>query len=981
MAKGDLPPGFTVGAPPQAAPAQEDKGALPAGFTTQDTQMSSEEPSHVPYVTDKFKEGLAEYGATPALITDAIQEGLDIPMRAGQAIHKAGQALGIGPKDSPEEAAKQWYIGNDPTKENVGGYKQAKRGLHDLLNVDRLVTGKDLEKEVEIPKDSFGGPSRSAEIQGRIMEYVGADLLPGGGAVAASGKKLLTAVTQAMGDSMAGLSSVEFKHQMGNWAPKFGMTKEQGEALGDQLGGMLGPGGVALAGQKIAQMSNKAVSMAPAGRSWKSYIPGTDASKEAQKSEAAVNVNKEILRAYESNPTNKENVDELIRLQKKMTDFKPGIASATNDPALKMMTQQVSQATPEGLIQANKLAADNKAAIAKFTGEKFPGSDVPITAGVRAANSTNHGQIQEQLNATQRQMTAIGDQYSRSVDKTKVGEDLRELYFTKKEAVKKVLDSQLDDVYAQGDQYKIKIGMIPLRQQVEGIVGSDKETFQDMPGSFKKILNEYAKPEASAIPKPVQSSGSSMAIRRAQPPAPTPDNPTASFRELHSLYKEVNRDWNDLYIGGQLDKARKVSIVKDALKKQVDAFAGPEYGALGEKFRAFNTNYTKYSQTFKEGAGGMLGARGRNGYATDAENIVDKVFLKSGDKQKGVNDFFEVYGNDERAGKLLKDGITDNFSRAAVDADGNFQPKRAAQWLKTNSRAMDQIPSLKSELQKQTDIGGSLLTRQKELYEQRKILDKGVMAQVAKSQDPEKLIAAGMNDPNLFKAMLVASKTPENRASLARAVVDHVTQNERDPYQFLMAHEKNLKGLLESLGPRVLDKQGNVVNEGHWENLKTIAKAQEIADRTKPPSSVAMTKPGEPVQDMIGTSGRSLVSMYRGIAQGRGSKPDMAIAVGGNLMFKVRNDQMKALMQASLFDPDLAKNMAKLVTAPEGAPTKKALFDLKRVAFANGVMIGTNQIATQSRLQDEEKRNPAGTRTGATEGDDKWRRPKSSWMH
>lgn len=930
--------------------------SAPAGEEVDINKPPKEVKSVVPAAIDAFKVGLAGALASPNLAVDLVQEGLDKTVNTGKLVGKAGALLRekiMGPADNPEDAKKQWFLGNAPDKENLGGYKQAKAGWEAVLRADRVLTGAqggDLTKAEPVPTNASGKPSKANEYITTIANFLGGSLIPGAGAVASANRKLLTAMVEIGSNTASGLSAVEGKKLGGDLGPKFGLTKEQGEQFGEAAGGIAGPGAVMAAGQLIAKTSQVGLSVA------KKLDLQNPFDKAAQKEKANVILNQEIIDGVQRNPSSAENLTELARLQSKIKNFQPGIAQATNSPELIAMTKQVSQASPEALAAAVAVDQRNAAAIAAHKEANFPTTNQPLNTGARAKFSTDDAVLRQDIDNTTKQLDNLSTQYDRSVDKTAIGEELRKMYWEKRQQIKSGLDKQIDNVYKTADDIGIKADMTDIRDMVKRISQEDGETFQNLPGTWKKILAEFGGAEQVAGPA-TQSRGSSVGIRRQgiQPPVEAAGGTTeTSFEKLHSLYREANREKADLIAAQKLPEARKVGMVLDALQAKVNQFQGPQYGMLGEKFGQYNQDYSAYSQAFKEGGGGKLAERTKRGFGTDAENIVDKVFLQSGDKAKGMDDFFRVYGNDERAAELLRDGIVDNFSRSAVDAAGNFSAAGARRWMKNNDRAMEQMPNLRAELQGTTDTAGALIDRRRELVAQRQILDKSVLASAAREQRPEMLVEAGMKDPRMFKALLSSSKTPESQQSLARAIVD-MTVDKGNPFAFLQDNKTVLKPVLDKLG------------KDHWDNLMDIAKAEEIAGRVKAPTHVELGRPQDIGSQTLGTSVPSLLAKVQNVKAGRTNEIYQGLDVLSRFFYKTRTEELQRLRQAALTDPDVAGVMADVVRSGKASPQQ--LLDLKRIAFANGISVGSHALATaaehSSMTPEEKKKKNAETLEGA----------------
>ena len=940
----DLPEGFTV----DSAPPPEKQGSkLPEGF-----QEDPKAPSHdaapeiqsaAPYVIDKFKQGVAGTMALPGLAVDAAQGALDVAMIPGNLANKVKEKF--FPSADAEAAKKQWFVGNDPEKENAFGYKQLKKWSEMALRSDRLLTGAeggDLKKDVEPPKDLFGKVSKTTEYAGKISEFIGAGLIPGAGPVVAAQRKLLTALTEVGGATLSGMSASGIQGTRGELGSQ--CRPYQGNKVGrlgkcwDRLQGL---NSLQIGAQTVA----KSLNMGQKGADIAKEAGFGGRSPEAQKAAAEALKNKELREALDINPTSGENLQRLTEVQKKIENFKPGIAQASGAPGVIAMQQKVSQSSPEALAKAAAMDARNQSAIARFKAKVFPPSKQAVNEAARARVAAVEGQNRQDLLNTERELTALGDKYARDVDKKSTGEALRQLYWAKRKEAKGKLDTQIEDVYKTAEAAGVKADMTGVRDTVKKVMGEDKETFQNPPAIYKKIQAEF-NPPPPVVKPPVTSRGSTIGIRRQSTTPPESQQPVTevSFEKLHSLWREATREQADLTAAGKLDEARKVGIVKDQLRKQVDKFNAPELGPVGEKFRAFNQDYAQYSKVFKKGAGDALSRTGRKGEMTDSEDIVDKIFFRAGDKKKGIEDFFHMYGRDEKAAELLHDGIVDNFSRSAVDANGDFNAKGAANWMKKNETALNELPNLREKLQKETDVGGMLVQRKRELKNQQKIFDKSVMKAAAQEQQPEKsLWKPEWKDPRMFKALLASAKTPEAKQSLARSIADMALSHKGDKnaFEFVTENEKTLKPVMDALG------------KDHWDNLKTLAEADMIANRVVAPKGVSLSGAKDPFENVLGISGKGLLSRGMNVAKGYMSKSYALADAASHVYYKIRTEELARLREEALFDPEIASVLAKVVK--QDSPAKKDLLDLKALAFQAGITISSHGISSTEKREKARK--------------------------
>lgn len=932
----ELPAGFTVGegaSSPASSPSpsptastkapSEGTSDLPEGFTVE-APAAKEDDGIVPFLIDKTKQGITNTISLAGVPTSVVNMGL------------TGIDLGI----NKLTGAKGRHLSSDTP---FGGFESTKKGADALFGV----------KNIPQPKNPEGGESKANEYLGTIAEFTGSSMIPGTGAVAAASRKLGTALVVMLGDISSATSAVELKQLGEEHAGSFGLTKEQGGEIGKAIGTVVGPGGA----QKVGNMFLKSFN-AGAGMLAKQNITGV--SKDAQSAAANGLLVKEINTAMEHAPDSAANVARNIELAKKVPGWSPTLAQQTNAPGLVAMQREVANKSPEALAKASAADQRNLKAIADFKEGSFPkaaagpqfntktGRTVtvdPVTDPARIKLNTNKQVLSLEVDKNASDLRALTDKYRRTADNEKIGEQLRTKYWEARATAKAVTDQKLGQVYSTANKYGIKEDMTDVRQSISKIVGSDRTTFQDMPPVFAKVLKEYPEaPQGSATQAAIPKGGT----RPMYGSRPEPVKSEASFEELHSLYKQANKDWADATAAGNSSKAHYMALVRDQLKAKVDKYNGPQYGDLATEFRQFNEQYGKYAKTFREGAGGEIAKRTRNGIATDAEDIVSKVILQAGDKKKGVQDFFNVYGNDQKAADLLHDGLLDNFSKTAVK-NGQYDPKAAQGWLTKHQSAMKELPELAAKLGDEQKLGSSLVNRQLMLRQQRKVLDRTVLAKVARSDKPEQLVQQALNDPKLMKGLLVGAVTPESKSAIARSIVDVVGQRP-DAFEYIAANEKTLKPVMDQLG------------KGHWQNLKDLSELEQIAGRVKAPTQVELSKLQDPLEKTVGTSVKGMLSRLRNLDKPMGVSKEYLVAdVGGKWLWKVRSEELARLRESAMFDPDTANLLAKLAKKP-GPPTKAELLDLQALSFAAGVQATGEAAGGYGDAQERKKQREQALR-------------------
>lgn len=889
----DLPTGFTI---QSSSPATASAGAsgtsvatgasasrggasddLPDGFALATDTPAPHSESVIPYAVDKFKQGFSNLAGLGGHALDALS-GLEMNTKP---MFKPGSREALERDDIAKRKAAAEPLGDMIT-----------RGWEGLLGV----------KKVAQPKNPQGGDSKANEYIGTISEFLGGSLIPGAGAVVSSERKLATAVVSALGTAASGAGAVEGKQVGSELAPGLGLSKERGAQIGEFAGSLTGPGLIGHTAQTLLK-SGGLVKSAAASQD----ITGT--SKDAQRAAANSLLAKDITNGLQHAPQSEANLARSLELSKRVPGWAPTIAQASGAPALVAMQKEVANKSGEALAKASAADARNLSAISAHRERSFPGSDQAATDPARIKIAANRAVTTLEADKAQRALRALTDKFRRTADNQAIGDELRSKYWDTRAVAKRATDAQLADVYSTARKYSITEDMTDVRDSVQKIVTADRQTFQDMPPAFHAILQKYeAPPKTQKYMTQLNEKDTST---------------QASFEELHSLYKQVNKDWADATAAGNLGKAHYMALIKDQLGTKVGKYSDARYGDLAQKFQDFNSNYAKYSQTFREGAGGEIAKRGRGGLTTDSEDIVSKVILQSSDKKKGVQDFFQMFGSDERAAELLHEGLLDNFSKVAV-RNGSLDPKAAAGWLKRHETALGQLPELRTALTNTKDTAGALLNRQLLLQKQRAVLDRTVLAKIAKSDKPEELVQRAISDPKLMKGLLVGTITEDSKQAVARAIADSVAKRP-DAYEFLAANKKTLKPALDKLGP------------GHWQNLKDISEMEQIAGRVKAPTAVELSKLQDIGEQTIGTSVKGMLSRLRNMDKPMGvSKEYMVLDVGGRWFYKTRSEELSRLREAAMFDPDTAKLLSTLAKQ-SGAPSKAQLLDLQRLSFNAGV--------------------------------------------
>jgi hypothetical protein len=813
----------------------------------------------------------------------------------------------------------------------VGGYDMMSEGAEKAFGV----------KNLKAPTDSMGHISKLTEYKAEMASFLAGAALPEMWAfkelgAASRGTKMAHAGMTALSAAGGATTAVEGKEWGKDFAAAHGMNPQQGEIIGGMIGSVIGPGllvGVTAAVKGLKAEAEKAA----ATRGW-----GT--SPAAQKAHANKLILEETEHALANSPNSEAEGARAVQLMQKIKNFRPTHPQQTNSPGLKALAQEVANKSAVNYAQAHAVQERNIAAVKAYTEKTFGPAHQDLTGPAKTELLLQQQGLDLHIEKLTDDIRDLDAKFNRAGNDTEaIGEELRTKYWEAKSAAQGVNRKKTSEIYSLADRMGIRVGMGDTREVVQKIVGADKETFQNMPPVFAKVLKEY--PTATAdkyVRETVSKPGAVKPMYTTKVEKGNPGKDEGSFQELHSLYKQTNREWADATSAGDSQKAMYLALLRDHLKQKVDTFNGAEFGELGKKFSQFNRDYGRYSRIFKEGTGAMISKRRPNGIAVDAEDIVTKTILRSGDKKKGVQDFFNIYGSDPRAAELLHDGLLDSYSKAAMK-DGQFTPAAAQRWLDQHHQALSELPDTAKKFQDAQKMGDAMLNRRTELVKQREALDRSEVAKVAGSEQPEKLIASAVNDPKVMRALMAGAHTRESKQAIARSVADYVGK-QKDGVRFLRENEVVLKPVMEQLG------------KGHWDNLVSIEEANAILKRVEPPHAVELSKPKDPLEAKTGTTVKSAISRFKNMNTPLGLSPEVMITeAAGKFMFKVQSAEMERLRMAAYWDADVASTLARVekVRATGGKLSKEEIAHFVNTAWLYGVRVDREVKRTQEHQRDE----------------------------
>jgi hypothetical protein len=839
-----------------------------------------------PYVVDRVKKGLAGTLSLPSLLADTL-------LSPATALVKGGVAIANQFRDEDKQLQSPDWL--KYSKAASGAFKES-------LGV----------KDIATPKDEYGKPSKTNEYLGAIAEFAGGGVIPGAAVVAAAPRKGIALATEAATTLLGATGAVEGKEIGKSAAEMIGFDPIAGEKIGEVLGSTLGVGTAAIAAN-AAQKGGSAAADFIKDRTGLGGGLGSDAQKQAAK----VMASRDIGKAIEASPAAPANMAEAVALQDQVPGFQPTLGSATNAPGVIAIEKKIANSTPEALAKAAEREASNIKAISAFEQDKFPPTAVSPIAAVKQRATEIEKTLQNRLADTETKIGDLAAKIDSGVDTAAIGNRLRVLREESRQVAQGIKNQKYQAVYKAADEAKITEPVSDVLATIKTIAGDDANAAQMMPRTFDALKSAAKKYEAEA-PKILTASGNT----RQAPEAKVP------FQALHSMQKEVNKDLGAAVAAGDGTRAYYINQVKDVIDAKVAKYEGAEYGDVAAKLKDANDFYkNKYAAVFNEGVGGRMGPRAvtKFGEMTQDADIVKKLVFSPGNR-RGVEEFYSIYGVNPEASKLLKNGVYDMLATDVV-RDGVIKPGLVEAFVRKHKQQLDLMPGFQAELKSVDALNDKLLARRVDLQELQKRLDNSVVQKIAQTEDVAKTIDSALTSPKEMRALLSqAVKTKDGSMALSRAIADAVSQKPNS-YQFLMENQELLKPALDKLG------------KDHFNNLKTLAKAQEIAGRVKAPTDVNLTRLQDLAEQAIGTSGKGILSRMMNAEKGYMSGTYVTFDLGGRYIYKIKSEEAAKLTEAAIYDPALAKALLDM----QKQPAKEAMNNLKYHAYSHGIRVLSTQ--------------------------------------
>lgn len=631
---------------------------------------------------------------------------------------------------------------------------------------------------------------------------------------------------------------------------------------------------------------------------------------------------------YINNLMEADTISKKLQLQEAGTGF--DLAQATDSPAISSLYKVYEKSTPEKAQQAFLRREKLKETLSQKEREAFPGGEGQLGDF-----------LHDQLEAEQVRAGLLSEKIT-TQDTQKIGETLREIRDNKAKMVKDSLGDKYDALYYQADRENISFDMTDVGEMVIRVFGDDANAFQrpDMPSVFFDIYTKYGKNPKFDLPR-ARTFGEHNR-RQEELAGLLKEHRSASFQEVHSLWKRVNKDLDTYSRRGDDTTTRLLAMLKADLSKKLDDIE-KSGSSIGQEFAKLNAQYrSEYADIYKRGAGGSMKKRDRFGYTTRDEDIVKTYFFNKG---KGgltaLDDFKRIYGDDPDAMQMLRGGIIDIFAKTPglIDADGFIDPKKAAKFLKDHQQILDKLPKIRDELSNTVKANAAIMERMNFYRHLESFKDARKLEDVLKNDDIPRLMSFLVTNEQAMKRLandaVMKGAGPEFARSLAHHIANGMGGN---GYEYLMGNEKLLKPIFDKVG------------KNHYDNLKTIVRGWAIANRGPSPIGAEAMKVEDWLKKKTGTTMDSLFAQQRAAQQKRTSWQQISATIGAKWLVKFGGDVMFEATEKALFDPDLASTLAKITElGPLSDPAQHAslVSELSRNLMTAGLR-SASQLAEPS---------------------------------
>lgn len=669
------------------------------------------------------------------------------------------------------------------------------------------------------------------------------------------------------------------------------------------------------------------------------------------------------------------NLAEAQRLEETIPGFKPGVAKATQDPALlKLQDSMESRATGDELRQVQQNADSSTKAIRDYKENIIPSQGENPQDVVAKANAARVGGVNKEIDA---QKGEVGQQIEQRTGAT------QQRLAADRDATQASLDERQTAAQQRAAQEQEQ-----ARGQVRNISESLPETDPTVVGNelreTRAGLRRDADQRMSELRRNVDPTG--RAVVELAPATPDGEPVRMSVNAALNRRAQINQDLADHYGATNRDQAavraiRQLQEEKNALDAGIETASGGDEG-----LRAYNDYYRdEYAPRFLQGASREVGRFNRNGYEGNrvaAEDVPGEFFKPNNISE--ARQFNRLYGENPEVRERMTDFALDDLRRSAIDPNSGMLKEGAVnKWLAKNERVLNEMPWIRDAVtgrnpdahyQQAAAAGerGKLAANPKTLAQvdpeaaplqsklgqigeqqrlasnpktigqiepdvdalqkrfgqleqrQRAVADTKVAKLFNQGKNPEQHIDAALNDWQVMKGLRNSVRgDPQAEMALRKAVINRAP----DPMnveKFGAWLDGNDRALRQVLDPT------------HLKALRDVLSAAKI-NNTLPRPTGTVDLPGSLADKGAKVFGITLPSVLQrvlSVKQGRMSAEYGVADVGVRAVRAFTNREIEAAWKEALYNPKVAKD---LQMAVKGGMTKPKLAMMRNYMLSVGL--------------------------------------------
>jgi hypothetical protein len=565
-----------------------------------------------------------------------------------------------------------------------------------------------------------------------------------------------------------------------------------------------------------------------------------------------------------SSPEAAANLAEAERLKKEIPGFEPGIAKATNDPALLNKQQNFeAEATGDELRQRQAATDASRGAIREHMDKTVPPAETP-----------------------RRTPEQVGP-----LPPTETPQDVV---------------AGANAARVQGANDKIEQQAAGVRQQIQQrsaeLPDAERATsgaaFRDIHETAERASSDRTSELRKAIANPdtpIQVGDKTMTINEAL------DRRTAINQEQRKYASTVGT------VEGA-DRMAQLSAERATLDKAIEGVNEPGMKEYRDYYR------DEHVPKYQEGAGRDVIRYDRFGY--DKNKVPDeKVLAQFGGSNNisAAKQFTATHGENPEAVQLMVDHQLGRLKATALDGEGALKPGAVDKFLANNRELLDALPPAVRDAVKAKnpdDLYGRLGQ-----LEQRQRSVAGTKVAGLLGKNPEQHVDAALNDWQVMKGLRNSVRgDPQAEAALTRAVWDRAKgATGKDTLVDAEGLQKWIDGHRRSLA--------QVLTPQHLNTLETVIKASQVEARLpRPVGTYEKTKNAfSNAEGVAGTTFPSAAAAASALARGRSSPVYEVPRLLLNFYRGISEREANAIWKEALYNPKVASQIA--VAAKGGVAT------------------------------------------------------------